>query len=135
MQDDGAEAFGLYNFTSLSSYMNLYGTDTFNRGLFIRAEATFGDGEGTGTSYIQLTPPVHSGGSSSSNAGVSVYPRLKVTSGVNTYPQALYVNGDVRIDGTVYTVATGGSYSVPSNAVGFLAMNINGTNYKIPYFS
>lgn len=63
-------------------------------------------------------------------------------------PQAsLHVDGNLRVDGNstldgtlrldivTATSATAGSATLPANPVGFIEVNINGTNRKIPYYA
>lgn len=40
-----------------------------------------------------------------------------------------------RLNTTVATGATGGADTLPANPVGFIVVNINGTNRKIPYYA
>lgn len=49
--------------------------------------------------------------------------------------QSFYINGDLRVDGTTSTTATAGAQTLPANPVGFLIINISGTNYKLPYYA
>lgn len=69
--------------------------------------------------------------------------------GINeTDPQVqLHVGGNFRVDGDstldgglrldigTATSATAGSATLPANPVGFIEVNINGTNRKIPYYA
>lgn len=66
---------------------------------------------------------------------------LSVTSGGNVginipNPTAtLHVNGSVRLDAALSTSATGGGASAPpSQPVGYLTINIGGTDRKVPYY-
>ncbi|NPA52685.1 MAG: hypothetical protein GXO22_07300 [Aquificae bacterium] len=63
-------------------------------------------------------------------------PDLRVGIGGVIYPEAnLHVVGKVRIDDDISSSANAGSVSVPSACVGFLTVNINGRNYKIPLYN
>jgi len=46
-----------------------------------------------------------------------------------------HVATDIRIDGTTSTSATAGSATLPSNPAGFLKINIEGNDYKLPYYN
>jgi hypothetical protein len=48
---------------------------------------------------------------------------------------AFMVSGDVRLDVTTDTTATAGAETLPANPVGFIEVNIGGTNRKIPYYA
>lgn len=41
----------------------------------------------------------------------------------------------VTIFNTTSTTATAGAATLPANPVGFIIIQINGTNYKIPYYN
>ena len=58
---------------------------------------------------------------------------IGVLTSLPTHP--LHVNGDIRIDGTTSTTATAGNATLPANPVGFLVVNIGGTDYKVPYYA
>jgi hypothetical protein len=49
----------------------------------------------------------------------------------------LQVNGDIRVDGTTATTvgAAGAASALPATPVGYLQINIGGTNYKLPYYN
>lgn len=50
---------------------------------------------------------------------------------------AVVVAGGIRLNpsSTVANTASAGTSDLPSNPVGFLSVNINGTDYKIPYYN
>jgi len=57
---------------------------------------------------------------------------------INMNPNNAYafmVSGDVRLDVTTDTTATAGANTLPANPVGFIEVNIGGTNRKIPYYA
>jgi len=55
--------------------------------------------------------------------------------GTTTPTDLLHVAGDVRIDGTTATTASAGiGGPLPSDPVGFLQININGVDYKVPFY-
>ena len=45
------------------------------------------------------------------------------------------LSGTVSLTNTTATTATAGTHALPANAVGFVIININGTNYKLPYYN
>ena len=54
---------------------------------------------------------------------------------VNTPGSALHVNGSVCLSGiATSTTATLGGATLPANPIGFVTINITGTNFKIPYY-
>lgn len=55
--------------------------------------------------------------------------------GIATPGAKLHVNGTVRVDGQTATGATAGADTLPSNPVGFITINLDGTNYKVPYYN
>lgn len=55
--------------------------------------------------------------------------------GTNAPAARLHVNGPVRLDVNTSIVATAGSVTLPSNPVGFIVVNIQGTDIKIPYYA
>jgi hypothetical protein len=63
----------------------------------------------------------------------------KVGVGTSTPANMLHVNAGsstaVRIDGATSTTASSGSATLPSRPVGFLTVNIGGTDRKIPYYA
>jgi len=70
-------------------------------------------------------------------AQVLINPVLHVGGGISatSYSGKLHIAGDVRWDGTTSASATAGSNGdVPAQVVGYLQVNISGTNYKIPYY-
>ena len=56
--------------------------------------------------------------------------------GISTVPSArLHLNGTFRVDGQTATGATAGADTLPSNPVGFININLDGTAYKVPYYA
>lgn len=51
--------------------------------------------------------------------------------------ESMFVSGGIRINpaSRITTSATAGSQTLPSNPVGFISVNINGTDYKVPYYN
>ncbi|MGA1670053.1 MAG: hypothetical protein ACO39F_04115 [Candidatus Nanopelagicaceae bacterium] len=69
-------------------------------------------------------------------AQVLVDPLLNIGTSVSSYTGKLHIAGDVRWDGTTTTSATAGTNGdVPAQVVGYLQVNISGTNRKIPFYA
>lgn len=51
--------------------------------------------------------------------------------------ESMFVAGGIRVNpaSRVSTTASAGSQTLPSNPVGFISVNINGTDYKVPYYN
>jgi hypothetical protein len=51
--------------------------------------------------------------------------------------ESMFVAGGIRVNpaSRIATSATAGSQTLPSNPVGFISVNINGTDYKVPYYN
>lgn len=45
------------------------------------------------------------------------------------------VSGTVSLTNSTATTATAGTRTLPANPAGFVIVNINGTNYKLPYYN
>lgn len=98
------------------------GSDAFNSIFRIIARDTFN----SVTDGVFTLFPDPSG--SGPDAGATIKPKLAIgVTDTSNYSGALYINGDVRWDGT-----TSGS---AGSLVGYLQVNISGTNYKIPYYA
>jgi hypothetical protein len=72
----------------------------------------------SGTLYVDATNNVTGFGTASPATGV-----------------VAHFAGNIRWDGTTSTSATAGAQTLPSNPVGFVQVNIAGTNRKIPYYA
>ena len=51
--------------------------------------------------------------------------------------ESMFVAGGIRVNPSsrISTSASAGSQDLPSNPVGFISVNINGTDYKVPYYN
>ena len=51
--------------------------------------------------------------------------------------ESMFVAGGIRVNpaSRIATSASAGSQTLPSNPVGFISVNINGTDYKVPYYN
>ena len=51
--------------------------------------------------------------------------------------ESLFIAGGIRVNPSsrVTTSASAGSQTLPSNPVGFISVNIDGTDYKVPYYN
>jgi hypothetical protein len=82
---------------------------------------------------------VGTGVSGASNIRLFIDNTGKIGIGTSTPTNMLHVNGGsstaVRIDGATATTASAGAASLPSRPVGFLVVNIGGTDRKIPYYA
>ena len=54
-------------------------------------------------------------------------------SGVTVTASSL--TGNVALTNSTATTATAGTHTLPSSPVGFVIVNINGTNFKLPYYN
>ena len=45
------------------------------------------------------------------------------------------ITGNVALTNTTSITATAGTHTLPANPVGFVTININGTNFKLPYYN
>jgi len=110
-------------FTSVVNGIETFpGSDAFNSIFRIIARDTFNNV--TDGVFTLFPDPSGTG----PDAGATIKPKLAIgVTDTTNYSGALYINGDVRWDGT--TSASAGSL------VGYLQVNISGTNYKIPYYA
>jgi len=107
------------------------GSDAFNSAFRVIARDTF---NGVTNGVLTVWPDPSGTGPI---AGVAVQPRLAIGAiDTTAYSGALFINGDVRWDGTTSSSANKGSNNdVPTEVEGYIQVNISGTNYKIPYYN
>lgn len=81
---------------------------------------------GLGNSYLLIN----------SGASGAIFNNLNVGIGTNNPTGALHVNGAVCFSGIATgTTANIGGATLPANPVGFVVININGGQFKIPYYN
>lgn len=76
------------------------------------------------------------GGTEPGQGAISITSSGSVGIGTSSPTAKLHVNGPVRLDASTTTSATAGANGdVPAQVVGYLTVNINGTDRKIPYYA
>lgn len=129
--------FQIFSSAGFFTFLRTSGESAFfdSRVMILRADP-FPSGD---LSEITMFP---TSGIANAPVGITLNPRILINadtnsdSSITSFSGALYVGGDIRIDATTSTSATAGANgALPTDVEGYMIVNINDTNYKIPYYN